>query len=522
MPIPSASNPPRFGVFLFLNPNMAPDDVVAPQQQPGHQRSKSSVIKSFVHRRQPSKGEALVPQPQSAEIQHVSDHEAAMGVGRFARNNPGALGELQKNQQDSAPRGHRPSRDEPRDNTRGRSRSPTKGIMSSSNPFKPSRTKDAPKDPTSRDVSPTKVRNLAGLLGRPKSLKGLYKMASEEEARMEKDKENRTPDATVDLPPPPPIYAQFASDASLQQNRQDGRASVEVERHVSNQEPNTSGRQAMRERPKSYQVVSSPQQTLRSNSSAMDSTPSKGSTGGYRSRAFNALSGRGHSRTKSAAPSPTTTQNTEPALKPEDIDKHLEAMLDRRNIPENQRYKMRNLNETIKMEFIRQDWAEMQAAKGDRPGTTNSTSSKEGESAIANDSDVEGEKTKRSRGRSFTFSRGRKESRSPSKKSREGTLGRHFRSKSTESVVSDRPSSSSGASTGSSFLSKIKLQQGPADYVAYLRKVQKPQLVEVGKLHKLRLLLRNETVAWIEDFIQQGGMTEIVGLLYRIMEVEWR
>jgi hypothetical protein len=75
---------------------------------------------------------------------------------------------------------------------------------------------------------------------------------------------------------------------------------------------------------------------------------------------------------------------------------------------------------------------------------------------------------------------------------------------------------------GSTFLSKIKAQQGPSDYVAYLRKVQKPELVEVGKLHKLRLLLRNETVAWIEDFIQQGGMHEIVALLNRIMEVEWR
>ncbi len=58
--------------------------------------------------------------------------------------------------------------------------------------------------------------------------------------------------------------------------------------------------------------------------------------------------------------------------------------------------------------------------------------------------------------------------------------------------------------------------------MAYLRKVQKPELVEVGKLHKLRLLLRNETVAWTDDFVCQGGMREIVGLLHRIMEVEWR
>jgi hypothetical protein len=145
-------------------------------------------------------------------------------------------------------------------------------------------------------------------------------------------------------------------------------------------------------------------------------------------------------------------------------------------------------------------------------------------------SDAEEEKPKRTRGRSFTFSRAKKEKeqqqgRSSSKKSTKGesTLGRHFRNKSTDSVTNDsRPVSSANQSAGSSLLSKIKLQQGPADYVAYLRKVRQPQQVEVGKLHKLRLLLRNETVAWIEEFIQHGGMKEIVGLLNRIMEVEWR
>lgn len=55
-----------------------------------------------------------------------------------------------------------------------------------------------------------------------------------------------------------------------------------------------------------------------------------------------------------------------------------------------------------------------------------------------------------------------------------------------------------------------------------MRKVQKPQDVEVGKLHKLRQLLRNETLEWVDGFMRQGGMTELVGLLHRIMEVEWR
>ena len=439
-----------------------------------------------------------------------------MGVGRFTKNNPGALGELQQNQQEAAPRLYRNGRDGHGEDVRGRSRSPTKGALS--NPFKPSKEKS-----DARSASPTKKpkkqksgTTLAGLLSRPKSLRNMYKTAAEDEAKLEKNKENRTPDASLDMAPPPPIFAQFTSDASVRKDM----SSVDIQRNASSQEFHSSPRPAMKERPKSYQVApgaTTPSQPKLDTSSSVTDSRS------YRNRAMNALTGRGHSRTKSAVASPVNPSTpTESTLDPKDIDKHLEAMLDRRNIPENQRYKMRNLNNTIKMEFIRQDWAEMAAAKTDRPGTTDSVNSKEGDSAVAAGADDE-ERPKKSRGRSFTstFSRSKKESRSPSKK-REGTLGRHFRSKSSESVVSDRPTSSSEPSTTNSILSKIKLQQGPADYVAYLRKVQKPETVEVGKIHKLRLLLRNETVAWIEEFMQQGGMKEIVGLLHRIMEVEWR
>jgi len=62
----------------------------------------------------------------------------------------------------------------------------------------------------------------------------------------------------------------------------------------------------------------------------------------------------------------------------------------------------------------------------------------------------------------------------------------------------------------------------PTDFIHYLREVQKPEIVEVGKLHKLRLLLRNETVAWVDAFILNGGMDEVIELLYRIIKVEWR
>lgn len=62
----------------------------------------------------------------------------------------------------------------------------------------------------------------------------------------------------------------------------------------------------------------------------------------------------------------------------------------------------------------------------------------------------------------------------------------------------------------------------PSDYISYLRGNQDPSKVEVGRLHKLRILLRNETVAWVDSFISQQGMAEIVGLLNRIMAIEWR
>lgn len=181
---------------------------------------------------------------------------------------------------------------------------------------------------------------------------------------------------------------------------------------------------------------------------------------------------------------------------------------------------MRNLNSTIKMEFIRQDWAENEGKTLVRKPTNDSddsgTGSGKGSVRDANDK-------KTTRGRTFTFSRNSwKIGASPSKgKKKETPLRGHNRNKSTESMTNERPSSSAGTYSSSGIIAKVTGQQ-PSDFVNYLRKVQKPENVEVGKLHKLRLLLRNERVAWTEDFIKQGGMKEIVGLLQRIMDVEWR
>ncbi|TGJ86302.1 hypothetical protein E0Z10_g2500 [Xylaria hypoxylon] len=454
-----------------------------------HQRSKSNVLVSFMHRRNNSNGSSLVPaepRPLSIAIPQRSPHHD-MTFPEFSP--PAALGEIQ-NQAAAAPR----SPTKPEDKITP-PRSPTKHgfIPASFKSSMPKKTKSA--------------TNLVALLKRPKSQKNLQKLASEDEIYARKDKENQTPPASVTPQdtPRPPIYAQFSSGALERQN-----GFIENNDNFSNaSSSDISGNSRVKERPKSYHAqyaaTRDAQRTaVTSNDSSNTKSPSKIQRG---LKIF--TSGTG-SKNKSSS-----TESSEFVVDPKNIDKHLEAMLDRRNIPEHQRYKMRNLADTIKMEFIRQDWAETKGMNAVRPGSHDSDRS-------MTESQDPG---KRSRGRSFTLSRnsGKKsDSRSPTKKSKgEGTLGRHFRTRSTESVASERPSSA-GSSSGSGILSKMKLQQGPMDYVNYLRKVQRPESVEVGKLHKLRLLLRNETVAWTEEFIRQGGMQEIVGLLHRIMEVEWR
>lgn len=423
------------------------------------------------------------------------------------RSNPPPLGEIPHNQQSQPPM----TRAGPPDTGGGgggddddgrstRSRSPTKNALGNLS------LKMAPK---SRESSPSKHKktrsatNLAGLLGKPKSLRNLYRLAAEgDEERGGRDKENREP-VGGGAQPPTPIYAQFTSDV----NRP---LSIEIPQNV-----DKTGRQ----RPRSFHPDCLPSSPSKEHAGPPSPSPKKTSSWDRPAKPPRpGILASLRSRSKSqdavpivpAAPEPAPSPAEAP-IDPKDINNHLEAMLDRRNIPENQRYKMRNLNDTIKMEFIRQDWAEM-AAKGEAPPEASGSSSAGGSER--------GEK-KRGRGRTFTLGKGSKGG-SSGKKAGQGTLGRHFRTRSSESVGSERTVSGRSTSPGSGILSKIKLGQGPGDFVAYLRKVTKPEVVEVGKLHKLRLLLRNETVSWTEEFIEFGGMKEIVELLYRIMEVEWR
>ncbi|EAQ85091.1 hypothetical protein CHGG_09105 [Chaetomium globosum CBS 148.51] len=500
-----------------------------------HQRSKSSVLRSLMgggHKRNNSDGSGLPSAPLVAPIAttpafHMSQQSlspsrhsgvfhvgfdaaaaAAMEPQRYAH----ALGELQQNRQERSP--ERRGRDRGGRSDQPPPASPTKTGFSTISLRAFGRDRDSSKPPKTRDNSPTKPKkaksatSLAALI-RPKSMKNLKQLLTDEgdAPAKEKDKENRSPpnsmgsDHYTSLAPPTPIFAQFASPHF---GPPSPRLESPVDMPIKSGYPPAARAGApapslqKKPRPKSFQTYISRKED--------DTTKGSTGSGGSDSRSKRLTWGKGStssaaaprpmigSRSNSSAPEAVAPAPEMPAIDPKDIAKHLEAMLDRRNIPENQRYKMRNLSETIKMEFIRQDWAEMQA-KLDRPPSHDgkpragsgtgppATSLPEQQPQLDENnggSPAKKEKKKHGRGLSLTIVRGtgnKSNPGSPAKKKGDSTLGRHFRTKSTESLVSEPPSPFS-SSYGSSFLGKVKGQQLPGDFVAYLQKVHQPELVE--------------------------------------------
>lgn len=180
---------------------------------------------------------------------------------------------------------------------------------------------------------------------------------------------------------------------------------------------------------------------------------------------------------------------------------------------------MRSLDTNIKADFIQKDRTE-----NGTPHSAGASDSRRGrgkESKEERRSEDRKCSQSRSRSRGFAFGRG---SSSPGKKARpeSGTFHRP-RSVDLSQPVGVYTTLSAAASTTSlSEAAAVDTAADPSDFVHYLREIQKPEMVEVGKIHKLRLLLRNETVAWVDGFIAEGGMDEIVQLVYRIMKMEWR
>ena len=200
---------------------------------------------------------------------------------------------------------------------------------------------------------------------------------------------------------------------------------------------------------------------------------------------------------------------------------------------------MRALDTSIKADLLKQDRSGSgSAGKGDeslpanvgtvmtsRPSSWGRSKTEDGlvdgtqsgpDLSTANES----QRKSRPRSRTFTFTKGR----SSSKKHKSERSPSRGRPKSTDLTPSASSSSitSSTAAPAHAFITKVAKPVGPEEYIHYLREVPLPGSVEVGKLQKLRQLLRNETVAWVDVFITKGGMTEVVGLLYRVIQVEWR
>lgn len=205
---------------------------------------------------------------------------------------------------------------------------------------------------------------------------------------------------------------------------------------------------------------------------------------------------------------------------------------------------MRSLDDRIKAEFIKNDSMDFTNVGDDsgdarRPPTSQSRSSvedstvqtsnqgslergrKPGDSverdSSNNDLTETPSKRSRSRSRGFTLGKG---DRSPSKRPRSTSRPRsimNFKNLSSTSVMT--LGTLDGASDSKD---KSAAFTRPDDFIQYLRTQTKPEAVEVGKMHKLRLLLRNETISWVHTFILNGGMRHVMELLKSIMQMEWR
>ena len=197
---------------------------------------------------------------------------------------------------------------------------------------------------------------------------------------------------------------------------------------------------------------------------------------------------------------------------------------------------MRSLDTNIKADFISKDKTgpgsasstEGLAMQSRRPIPGKRSKTDDGvcdDNANGPDSCCSADATRKSRPRSRTFTFNKGEG-SPTKKQKSDRSVSRHRAKSGQLQASEsaKSSSSTEASRKGSFglFGKANVFVTPADCIAYLRKVQQPQELEVGRIQKLKQLLRNETVDWVNTFIKDGGMMETVGLLYRIIAVEWR
>ncbi|KEQ96044.1 hypothetical protein AUEXF2481DRAFT_28756 [Aureobasidium subglaciale EXF-2481] len=194
------------------------------------------------------------------------------------------------------------------------------------------------------------------------------------------------------------------------------------------------------------------------------------------------------------------------------VDTAFEAVLDSRNIPENMRQKMRTLTLRVKADFVKQDKGAVSPTKPETRLPFFHDEPTQQQTADREEEPVKEDLSKRSRSRSKTFTLTRSDG-SPRKQKPDSRPNSIHIPRSSGTLPKNFVPPSPGRGPQAAC---------PDEFVAYLENVRDPVQMEVGRLHKLRLLLRNETVAWVDNFISLGGMAQVVDLLHRIMQIEWR
>ncbi|KAF2753921.1 hypothetical protein EJ05DRAFT_541485 [Pseudovirgaria hyperparasitica] len=562
--------------FVYLIVAMATP--ASSPEKSGHRRNRSTtVLKSIMssrspHKRAPSDGTALFKSAKSEHTHGSSTSQPILAPPLNIQQAASArvLGEI------SNPAGSRStSKQQARaSTTQG---SPSKKAQGSM------RLRSFVRDKEPKDTPPHFIKDVSKQPKKTKSSTGISNMFGIGKSRGDvhpipiepKDKENTTPPNSANGIAETPIWSQFRSQSY--QTAPNASAVALSDRHVAEEEivkytptdyspskqinfqasarPTLQSRSTSAPRPKSEHL---PHDS--SMSSLLDSMQRKISgereripharvpverykqepMGKFSSSGFVGPSQKKGGRVKAAVAAYNVKSRDvqgEPSMDPDTIAIEFEAVLESRNVPDVVRSRMRTLADRVKIDFIMKHKTESSGPTRASPSgsaemmgslpncsdvssTGRSTNSQKlDDEKHRNGSDVSPSKKGRPRSRTFTFNKGD----SPTKKPK---------SEETNATKSDKPhtiakspssrSLSSVTSVKSSSSSKSTKTAVPEDFVNYLRKTTKPQEVEVGKLHKLRLLLRNETVAWVDSFISQGGMGDVVGLIDRILELEWR
>lgn len=322
-------------------------------------------------------------------------------------------------------------------------------------------------------------------------------------------------------PPQRPFLEHKSSRSSIFTENLDEESSV-----VEKQRPKSREQSVSRPTSSYASEARPPLQTRSSESSQTDNKAKRGS------RVFEVIQNFNLKSRRDARSAAGSQSNSNAPLSPQELDTAFEKVLDALNIPMNMRDNMRNLKPDVKAGLMKGERSGSGSSSGSAPVTSVDTRSsaaspKKSDNDRPKSQDDDGKEGKQSRSRSRPRSRiFKSDETSPTKAERPGSSLRSrskTRNKSTD-ITSSRPMSSRAMASSVSVASLNATESAttPGDFIHYLREVQKPELVEVSKIHKLRILLRNEAISWTDHFVTKGGMDELMQLFYRIAKIEWR